>query len=98
MLSLELPIQLSGAAFSPPIATSAAGHAWIGYDEDCRLHYEIAVTGLQNEENHAYAQMGYYNAGSAQVSRMLAAFRGDLVRQSFTYFFLSLPRDSHVRR
>ncbi|PIK49445.1 chordin [Apostichopus japonicus] len=105
----ELPIQLSGASFSPPIATSAAGHAWMGFDEDCRLHYEIAVSGLQNEEHHAYAQMGYYNAGSAQVSRILDAFRGNLafgiiddIEESFMermnegQAFIQISTKSHV--
>lgn len=62
----------------------------MGFDEDCRLHYEIAVSGLQNEEHHAYAQMGYYNAGSAQVSRILDAFRGNLVIFRFFYFFIQI--------
>ncbi|KAJ8022077.1 Chordin [Holothuria leucospilota] len=74
----ELPIQLSGDAFDPPVATAAAGHAWMAFDQSCRLHYEIAVRGLDNEASHAFAQMGYYESGEAQLSRSLNPFLGDL--------------------
>nr|XP_039266680.1 chordin-like isoform X1 [Styela clava] len=44
-----LPIHLYGSLVVPPVQTGAGGHAWVHLDEECRLHYEIVVSGLNKD-------------------------------------------------
>uniref|UniRef100_H2YY75 Chordin n=1 Tax=Ciona savignyi TaxID=51511 RepID=H2YY75_CIOSA len=50
-----LPIPLAGALVRPPVATGAAGHAWLELNNDCHLYYEIVVSGLNKERDTTMA-------------------------------------------
>ncbi|KAL7849408.1 hypothetical protein SRHO_G00210310 [Serrasalmus rhombeus] len=66
----ELPFPLAGQFASPPVRTSAGGHAWVSVDERCHLHYEIMVTGLG--KSHERLLTGFYGEQAQGVLKDLS--------------------------
>uniref|UniRef100_W5MQW8 Chordin n=1 Tax=Lepisosteus oculatus TaxID=7918 RepID=W5MQW8_LEPOC len=80
---LELPVPLAGQIVSPPVQTSAGGHAWVSVDDQCHLHYEIVVAGLSKSEDvtinvhlHGFAEIGELDDNSSTHKRLLMGFYG----------------------
>uniref|UniRef100_A0A8C7ICX6 Chordin n=1 Tax=Oncorhynchus kisutch TaxID=8019 RepID=A0A8C7ICX6_ONCKI len=79
----EVPIPLAGQFVSPPVLTSAGGHAWVSVDERCHLHYEIVVAGLSKADDltvsaqlHGFAEIGELGESSTNHKRLLTGFYG----------------------
>ncbi|XP_042563069.1 chordin, partial [Clupea harengus] len=79
----EMPVPLAGQLVSPPISTSAGGHAWLALDERCHLHYEILVSGLSRSDDlsvnahlHGLAEIGEMDESSTNQRRLLTGFYG----------------------
>uniref|UniRef100_A0A8B9I112 Chordin n=1 Tax=Astyanax mexicanus TaxID=7994 RepID=A0A8B9I112_ASTMX len=80
----ELPFSLAGQFVSPPVRTSAGGHAWVSVDERCHLHYEIVVNGLSkgddltvNAHLHGLAEIGEIDESKTNHKRLLTGFYGE---------------------
>lgn len=72
---------------SPPVSTSAGGHAWVSVDDRCHLHYEIVVAGLSKSDDdsvdahlHGLAEIGELESSSPAHKRLLMGFYGSQVR------------------
>jgi len=79
----ELPVPLAGQLVTPPVSTSAGGHAWVALDDRCHLHYDIIVTGLSkgdelavNAHLHGLAEIGEMDEASTNQRRLLTGFYG----------------------
>ncbi|XP_041851817.1 chordin [Melanotaenia boesemani] len=79
----ELPTPLAGHFVSPPVRTSASGHAWVSVDKQCHLHYEIVVAGLSKTDDltvnahlHGLAEIGELDDTSTTHKRLLTGFYG----------------------
>ncbi|XP_048838240.1 chordin [Brienomyrus brachyistius] len=79
----ELPVPLAGQFVSPPVSTSAGGHAWVSVDDRCHLHYEIVVAGLSKSDDdsvnahlHGLAEIGELESSSPAHKRLLMGFYG----------------------
>uniref|UniRef100_A0AAY4DFF8 Chordin n=1 Tax=Denticeps clupeoides TaxID=299321 RepID=A0AAY4DFF8_9TELE len=79
----EMPFLLAGQFVSPPVWTSAAGHAWVSVDEQCHLHYEIVVNGLSKSDDltinahlHGLAEIVDMDDSSTNHKRLLTGFYG----------------------
>lgn len=86
---LELPTLLAGHFVSPPVSTSASGHAWASVDKHCHLHYEIIVAGLSKTDDlsvnahlHGLAEIGELDDRSTAHKRLLTGFYGSQVHNS----------------
>ncbi|XP_036418682.1 chordin [Colossoma macropomum] len=80
----ELPFPLAGQFVSPPVGTSAGGHAWVSVDERCHLHYEIVVNGLGKSDDvavnahlHGLAEIGEMDESNTNHKRLLTGFYGE---------------------
>ncbi|KAG5269813.1 hypothetical protein AALO_G00206450 [Alosa alosa] len=85
-LTQELPVPLAGQLVTPPVASSAGGHAWVALDERCHLHYEIIVSGLSRSDDltvnahlHGLAEIGEMDESSPSQRRLLTGFYGSQV-------------------
>ncbi|MBN3298518.1 CHRD protein, partial [Amia calva] len=79
----EVPVPLAGQMVSPPVQTSAGGHAWVWVDERCHLHYEIVAAGLSKTDDvtinahlHGFAEIGELEDSSPTHKRLLMGFYG----------------------
>ena len=82
-----MPVQLSGSTINPPQLTGAGGHAFMGIDSMCGLHYQVSVAGLNGDAtrapdgtvDHLFAEIGVIDGDQFVVKHVLNEVQRNLV-------------------